>query len=285
MTSSNRAKFGYLTQEDMLLRIAEGQLDAYDIVFTKDSKETYIITENLEPSALRSKVYVFDSVTAAEEELNAASDTYVGQIVSVLYKDTYRGYIVNQKNDLYYLIPLYATPEPIDYDTLGNRPIINMVGTFDAPIVVSQLDSGLYSIKGQYTIAPDISTKYSSATGTLFMVEKSNDGTIYIKKISADDIIQYVVSGGVTKTNVYVTKDYLDSHGFATISYVDEKIAGLDFLTKEETETYINQQINQSFDTNIEEKVNLAIEEKFVETSDELIEDLFDEDDETDETV
>ena len=36
MTSSNRAKFGYLTQEDMLLRIAEGQLDAYDIVFTKE---------------------------------------------------------------------------------------------------------------------------------------------------------------------------------------------------------------------------------------------------------
>lgn len=277
MTSSNRAKFGYLTQADMLLRIAEGQLDAYDIVFTKDSKETYIITENLEPSALRSKVYVFDSVTAAEEELNAASDTYVGQIVSVLYKDTYRGYIVNQKNDLYYLIPLYATPEPIDYDTLGNRPIINMVGTFDAPIVVSKLETGLYYIKGQYTIAPDISTKYSSAFGTLFMVEQSNDGKIYIKKISADDIVQYVVSGGATKTNVYVTKDYLDSHGFATISYVDEKIANLDYVTKEESKNYIDQQINQTLSSNIEQQVDIAIEKTIVETSDEHIEELFDE--------
>lgn len=277
MTSSNRAKFGYLTQADMLLRIAEGQLDAYDIVFTKDSKETYIITENLEPSALRSKVYVFDSVTAAEEALNAASDTYVGQIVSVLYKDTYRGYIVNQKNDLYYLIPLYATPEPIDYDTLGNRPIINMVGTFDAPIVVSKLETGLYSIKGQYTIAPDISTKYSSASGTLFMVEQSNDGKIYIKKISADDIVQYVVSGGVTKSNVYVTKDYLDSHGFATISYVDEKIANLDYVTKEESKNYIDQQINQTLSSNIEQQVDIAIEKTIVETTDEHIEELFDE--------
>ena len=281
MTSSNRAKFGYLTQADMLLRIAEGQLDAYDIVFTKDSKETYIITENLEPSALRSKVYVFDSVTAAEEALNAALDTYVGQIVSVLYKDTYRGYIVNQKNDLYYLIPLYATPEPIDYDTLGNRPIINMVGTFDAPIVISKLETGLYSIKGQYTIAPDISTKYSSATGTLFMVEQSNDGKTYIKKISARDIIQYVVSGGVTKSDAYVTKEYLDSHNFATTTYVAEKIASFKYVTKEESETYINQQINQTLTTNIEEQVDIAIDEKFVETSDELIEDLFDETDES----
>ena len=40
MTSSNRAKFGYLTKADMLVKIAEGQLDSYDIVFTNDSKET-----------------------------------------------------------------------------------------------------------------------------------------------------------------------------------------------------------------------------------------------------
>ena len=273
--SSNRAKFGYLTQSDMLLRIAEGQLDAYDIVFTKDTKETYIITENLEPSALRSKVYVFDSVTSAEEALNEASDTYVGQIVSVLYKDTYRGYIVNQQNDLYYLVPLYATPEPIDYDTLGNRPIINLVGTFDEPIVVSKLETGLYSIKGQYTIAPDISTKYSSATGTLFMVEKSNDGKIYMKKISAEDMVQYVVSDGVTKSDVYVTKEYLDSHDFATITYVDEKIAGLDFMTKDEAQTYIDQQINTTVSENIENQVDIAIEKTIVETSDEYIEDLF----------
>lgn len=277
MTSSNRAKFGYLTKADMLSRIAEGQLDAYDIVFTKDSKETYIITENLEPSALSSKVYVFDSVTEAEEALNTATDTYAGQIVSVLYKDTYRGYIVNQQNDLYYLIPLYATPEPIDYDTLGNRPIINMVGTFDTPIVISKLETGLYSVKGQYTIAPDISTKYSSATGTLFMVEHSNDGKTYMKKISADDIVQYVVSGGVTKSNVYVTKEYLDSHGFATVSYVDEKIAGLDYVTKEESQIYIDQQINQTLSSNIEQQVDIAIEKKIVETSDEHIEELFEE--------
>lgn len=275
MTSSNRAKFGYLTQSDMLLKIAEGQLDAYDIVFTKDSKETYIITENLEPSALKSKVYVFDNVTAAEEALNMATDTYVGQIVSVLYKDTYRGYIVNQKNELYYLIPLYATPEPIDYDTLGNRPIINVVGTFDAPIVVSALETGLYSVKGQYTIAPDIITKYSSATGTLFMVEHSNDGKTYMKRISADNIMQYVISGGVTTSSVYVTKEYLDAHNFATTSYVDEKIAGLDYMTKKESAAYIEQQINTTLSANIEKQVNIAIDNKIGETSEESIEDLF----------
>lgn len=272
---SNRAKFGYLTREDMITRIADGQLDAYDIVFTKDTKETYIVTENLQPSALKSKVYVFENVTAAEEALNVASDTYVGQIVSVLYKDTYRGYIVNQQNDLYYLVPLYATPEPIDYNTLGNRPIINVVGTLDIPIMVSELETGLYSIKGQYTIAPDIYTKYSSAIGTLFMVEQSNDGKTYMKKIDTGDIINYVVSDGTTTVNVYVTKEYLDSHGFATEKYVDERIAGLNFVTKTEIEDYIDRQINDSLSATIEEQVNTAINNKIGETSEESIEGLF----------
>ena len=38
-----RAKFGFLAYDDMLSRIAEGTLDAYDIVFSKDTKQVFII--------------------------------------------------------------------------------------------------------------------------------------------------------------------------------------------------------------------------------------------------
>ena len=38
--TDTRAKFGFLAYDDMLSRIAEGALDQYDIVFSKDTKQT-----------------------------------------------------------------------------------------------------------------------------------------------------------------------------------------------------------------------------------------------------
>ena len=55
--ADTRAKFGFLAYDDMLSRIAEGTLDQYDIVFSKDTKQVFIINENLEPIAMHSKVY------------------------------------------------------------------------------------------------------------------------------------------------------------------------------------------------------------------------------------
>lgn len=39
-----RAKFGYLTYKDMVAKIADKKLDEYDICYTKDTHECYIIS-------------------------------------------------------------------------------------------------------------------------------------------------------------------------------------------------------------------------------------------------
>ena len=131
-------KFGFLTVEQMLNAINSHQLQTYNICFTKDTHQIFVIKENLEPLEIHSRVYVFDSISEAETKLNESTDTYVGQVVAILDNDTYRGYIVNQKSGKFTVTPLWEHSEQIDYDTLGNRPIVNLVGTLDKPIMVSE---------------------------------------------------------------------------------------------------------------------------------------------------
>ena len=133
-------KLAYLTYDDMLKNLESGEIDQYDVIFSRDRLVTYLISENLKPIEFRSRVYVFSSVDEAEEKLNTSTDTYVGQVVSILYKNRFRGYIVNTVDDKFTVAPLWEHPDQIDYDTLGNRPIVNIEGTLDNPIIVSELD-------------------------------------------------------------------------------------------------------------------------------------------------
>ena len=216
-----KIKFGYLSYDEMLTRIDTGELNEYDVIYSKDRLTTFVISEELKPIEIRSRVYVYDSIVEAESALNTAIDTYIGQIVSIKYNDKYRGYIVNQNIKGFYVTPLDKHPDIIDYNTLGNRPIVNLTGTLDIPIVVSELNSGLYLIKGQYTISDDISTVYLSASGALFSVEKTSSA-VYIKKITSTEITDYTVTD-VTKSYSYITKEFLEENGYTTTSYVDEK--------------------------------------------------------------
>ena len=89
-----RAKNGYMRYASITTKIQSGEIDAYDVIFTTDTHENYVISPELEPCAVRSRIYVFDSVEEANTLLNENADTYVGQIVSILVDDKYKGYIV-----------------------------------------------------------------------------------------------------------------------------------------------------------------------------------------------
>lgn len=272
MEITPRAKFGYLSYNDMLQKVQEEVLDAYDICYTKDTNECYIIKEDLIPSPIRSKVYVFQSETNAIEQINQNTDTYNGQIIAVLDGDTYRGYIVNQKNDKFTVTPLWEHPEPIDYDTLGNRPIINLEGTFDNTIVVSELDTGIYSIKGQYKIYESEVTTYSTGSNIIFIVDK-NKNSVKIKKITSQNIIDYLISDNSVSSNQYITTDYLKD--YATTDYVDVKIEALQKSITEDMKSYVEKIVQEQFGTILDEKIESKIGEILVPINDSEIEGLF----------
>lgn len=268
---NTKIKFAYLSYSDMLSKIESGELDAFDIVFGRnDTKSIYIISEDLEPIELRSRVYVYDSVSDAETALNDNNDTYTGQLVSIAYKGVYRGYIVNERDGKYIVAPLWEHPNPIDYDTLGNRPIINMIGTLDNPIIVSDLEDGNYNIKGQYKISDLIETVYLSGSDALFIVKKTED-SINIKMITSDNITDYQITNGNIVSNKYVTEDYLKSNNYATSDYVDNKISALEQLIKEDMEQYMDSILGEVLD----EKIDSRIDEKIIPTTNSQINDLF----------
>lgn len=269
--TSPMSRLAYLTYDDMLQKIQTKELDEYDIIYSKDHLITYLISENLEPIEIRSRVYIFNSIEEAEAKLNKSTDTYIGQIVSILYDDTYRGYIVNQKNDKYIVIPLWECPDPIDYNTLGNKPIINLVGALEEPIIVNELESGIYKISGRYKITQTDLTVYLNPNINIFIIDKT-DGIISIKKISNEEIIDYRVENDiVSKTNITITEDYLFKNGYVTSTYVDKKIEALNISLREDIQKYIDEVIGDKFNSIIDER----IDKKIISATDEDIRSLF----------
>lgn len=261
MSSNPRARFGYLNYDDIIIKLNNKQLDAFDVVFTKDTKETIIISDKLELIPIQSRVLIFKNTAEAILALNEDSSTYEGQIVSILNNDVYSAYIVNKDyKDSYYVTPLNIYDGVIDYNSLGNKPITNLVGTLDNNIIIDELDNGIYSVSGLYKISTKCNTLFSTTYPTVFLVDKS-DEINYVKKITAKEIINYSISD-VINTSTIVTSEYLESKGYVASDYVDAKIAALNFLTKDELDTYVASSVSDAVDTALGEELDNKIDQK-----------------------
>ena len=277
--TDTRAKFGFLAYDDMLAKIVEGTLDQYDIVFSKDKKQVFIINENLEPIAMHSKVYVYETVEEANEALNTNTDTYEGQIVSIKTGDVYYGHIVNKDvKGFYYVKPLYEHAEPIDYNTLGNKPIENLMGTFNSPIILADLPTGLYNICGKFKVTADHEREYLIGENRLVLINNMGT-TATIKVVSTDEIMDFIVSNGEVISDKVVTESSLEKSGYTTKEYVDERIKELDLVQRSEIEQYINNFISKELDKMIDAKVDTALDNKLLPLNKDDVFGLFDEND------
>ena len=270
---TRRSRFSFQPYDEIEDCINQKKLDIYDVIFTTDTHENVVIDEDLNIVPIRSRIYRFIDMTSANLALNSSSDTYEGQVVAILEegKEKYAGYIVNKnKNGEYYVSPLSDSGQ-IDYDSLGNRPIINKVGTLDAPITVANLEDGTYKIKGQYKLSSNAMTIYLSSNDNFFLVRKDTEKNVtYIKKISATDITDYTINsdGSTSASTIPTTKILKD---YATKKYVDDKIAALDILTRDDVKTYVTEIINNTIDEKIENKVN----EMYIPAKNEDIHEMF----------
>jgi hypothetical protein len=277
MANELRVKFGYLYYDEIPTRIENGDIDVNDIIFTRDTHETLIISEDLSLVPMRSKVYVFNSVSDANTALNTNTDTYKGQIISILNNDKYSAYIVNQDpNGVYFTTALSA--ENIDYNTLGNRPIENLVGTLDSPIMISNLDIGMYKVKGQYKISATDITTYLSTDGDLFIIGESDTGKI-IKRFTKDTIQDYVISDNGIEKTTYVTDKYLLDNGYSTTTYVDSKLSAFEETIRQDIQTYVEQTveqvIEQKVDAIIDERLDAKLDERIKGSTDEEVQNFF----------
>lgn len=274
---NTRAKWAYLPYDSIQPKIDEGILDQFDVIYTSDSHENLIITPDLTLWSVRSRIYTFDSVADANTALNTNTDTYKGQIVSILNGDKYTAYVVNQdSNGVYSATTLSA--ENIDYNTLGNRPIENLIGTLDIPIMISSLDVGMYKVKGQYKISATDITTYLSTDGDLFIIEES-DTEKFIKRFTKDTIQDYVISDNGIEKRTYVTDKYLLDNGYSTTSYVDNKLTAFEESIRQDIRTYVEQTvedvITEKVDEIIDERLDAKLDERIKGSTDEEVQNFF----------
>lgn len=274
---NTRAKWAYLPYDSIQPKIDEGILDQFDVIYTSDSHENLIITPDLTLWSVRSRIYTFDSVADANTALNTNTDTYKGQIISILNGDKYTAYVVNQdSNGVYSATTLSA--ENVDYNNLGNRPIENLVGTLDVSIIVENLDTGMYKIKGQYKIYNGEDTVYLSADGDLFIVEISATEK-FIKRFTKKTIQDFVISDGEIKKNTYITEEYLADNGYSTNDYVDVKLTAFETSIKNDIESYVEQTVEDiiinKVDAIIDERLDVKLDERIQISTNEEVEDFF----------
>ena len=175
------SRFLFANRDKIQDAINQCIINENDIVICNDTKEFIYVNDDFELIPIKSRVYRYISIENATEELNNNTDTYAGQVVAILdTRGHYQGYIVNQdKNNRYYVEPMSVIESTkLDYNNLGNRPIVNLYGSVGGEVVLDEQPAGIYCVTGTYKISSHYATTFSSFSNTLFAVGHNDDGSV-----------------------------------------------------------------------------------------------------------
>ena len=116
--------------------------------------------------------------------------------------------------------------DKVDFGGGSGGGIPELIGTTVHPIILSELEPGLYRVKGTYKISPNYEMITLTPIDHITFV--SNDTNPKIKVITESTITDYIVKNDkVTFINNYATYQYLQDN-YATLSYVNNAIAVLE---------------------------------------------------------
>lgn len=261
-TKENLVKFGWFTCDEMSRAISDKLLSAYDVCFTKDSKEIYIISSTLSPIPIKSKMRIFENEDIANTTINSTPQTYAGELVSIFKNEKFVAYIVNKNESGSFYVSPIDNDRQISYDELINAPIINLTGTVTSPVDLASLENGFYKVKGKF-ITPDNIT-VTSYVGDYVIVEDEN-----IKRIGSTEIIDYVITNNTVTKSEYTTKEYVLAQNYATETYVSDQISAMQAYL----EVYIREYIRTTLTELVRYIVIQEIDNRY--TSDEEIYKLF----------
>ena len=254
--------------------INAGTINQWDIVLCSDTQEMLLVGENFDLIPIHSKVYRFVSVSDAETQLNTATDSYQGQIVSILdtTSGTYKAYMVNGSAGHYYVtaISIYNASD-INYNEIGNRPIEQLYGDIEHPVVLSSLENGFYKVHGAYKVSTKLITIFQSDGNHVIVVNhnepesEEDTETISIKVITDASITDYIINNTdtVIERNNYATKQWVESQGYITDADFDAKIQALDIMTRENAEAYIQELIREGVENIVTEMFDDQFNERF----------------------
>lgn len=147
------------------------------------------------------------------------------------------------------------------FEDFSIKGIPEVIGTNENPIILSELEPGLYRVKGVYKISPDYEMITFATIDHLAFVNE--DDNVDIKVITDSSITDYIVEGdAVTFVNNYATYQYLQDN-YASKEYVDGKVAVLEAEISEIISTFrdkvieiVYECLNDSLDNIHEDYIN-----------------------------
>lgn len=149
--------------------------------------------------------------------------------------------------------------------------IPELTGTLENEIILSSLIDGIYQIKGQHRITATDPTVYIS-TSFIYCIIQTIEGKKRIKRITADEIIDYTVKEDLSVTSdAVVTESYLKDKGYADEEYVDAKIVAMESVILDDVESALPGMIAPI----VRPVVDEVIDEKIQDIDEDDIEDLF----------
>ena len=148
------------------------------------------------------------------------------------------------------------------WDFLEVFGIPEIVGLTKQPVILSELDEGLYRVKGTYKISPTYGMITLTPIDHIVFVSKQGD-EVQIKVITDSAMTDYQVEDeDVTFVNEYATYQYV-ANNYATIVYVDNKVAAIEAQISE-------------IETNFRERVLEVMNDSLDNISEQYINNLFD---------
>lgn len=248
---SSLIKMGWLKYQEMIDAISHGDLEKYNVCYTKDTKEIYIINAELQPVPIKSKLRTYPSPEVATTDINSTVQTYAGEIVSILKGNAFVAYIVNldSSTNKYFVTPV-DNERLIDYDELTGIPIVNLKGTVGSPVIVTSLEEGYYKIKGRYINPKGV--EVNSFVGDFVLVDLNNK----IKIITTTDIKDYTIENNMVIEDKYTTSSYIESLDYVTNTELTEQIAALQLSLREYIREYVQETCTMLVRYLIDEELN-----------------------------
>lgn len=138
----------------------------------------------------------------------------------------------------------------LSYNKLTDVPIVNLTGTLTVPIIISDLDDGIYKVHGQMIIGGKNTTVQSSADEILYLVSHDSDtSSTTITKIQGKTITLYFIQqDGEYKVDRYITEDWINNK---------------DFMSSADVKEYVNSIIETTVLEVLDEHLDTALDSKF----------------------
>lgn len=155
----------------------------------------------------------------------------------------------------------------LSYNTLSDKPIVNMIGSLNAPVYITSLEDGIYKIKGQFIIGGSNTTVNSSPEDTFFLVSHDPDiqNKMTITKIQGGSITLYFLeSDGTFRTDRYITEEWVKAQNFMSANSAKE------YITQAIQET-----VSDVIDQTLDGKLDSALDKKLGSISTEELNNIF----------